>query len=299
MPRIKAREREIVQIHRAFVRLSLVALLAILATSAFAKRGGSRAAQKESAQEFVRQVVKNEIRRQTGGKTIYWQYWEIDKQNGKKKLFDVCQTKAGTVRRLVAINGEPLPPAQRRHQLAQLGQYLSNPSLAHKAASARNQDGDKERRLLAMLPNAFIFQYDGQQGDLVRLTFRPNPNFSPPTREAVVFHHMQGDLLVDPHQMRLAEINGRLTSEVKFWWGILGYLDQGGTFLVRQTDVGGGNWQMTRLVVNMNGKALFFKTVGVQENKRFVDYHQNPPGMTLREAIHELEKAEIPKQFAT
>ena len=288
----------IVQIHRAIVRLSPVALLAVLATSILATCGRARAAEQESAQDLVQQVVNNEIRKQTGGKIIYWRYWEIVRQYGKKKLFHVYQTKDGTVKRLVAINGEPLPPAQRSHQEALLRQIWNNPALAHKAASAASQDGNKERRLLAMLPKAFLFQYDGQEGNLVRLSFQPNPSFLPPTREAIVFHHMEGDLLVDPHQLRLAEINGRLVSEVKFWWGLLGYLDQGGTFLVRQTDVGGGNWQMTRLLVNMNGKALFFKTIGVQENKRFLNYRQNPPDMTLRQAIRQLEKVAIPRQFA-
>lgn len=286
------------QVQRAIARLSPLALLAILATPAFAQRGRPPARQQESAQALVQQVVNNEIREQSSGSVVYWRFWEVTRQNGKNRLYDVYETKAGTVRRLVSVNGEPLPPSQRRHQEAQLNQYLNNPSLALKAATATSQDGNKERRLLAMLPKAFLFQYEGNEGDLVRLSFRPNPNFSPPTREAVVFHHMQGHLLVDPHQLRLAEINGRLISEVKFWWGLLGYLDQGGTFLVRQSDVGGGNWQMTRLVVNMNGKALFFKTIGVQENKRFVDYRKNPSDMTLREAIRQLEKAQIPKQFA-
>jgi hypothetical protein len=44
----------------------------------------------------------------------------------------------------------------------------------------------------------------GRQGDLVTLTFRPNPNFEPPSLEARVFHGMQGEMTVDTKQERLA-----------------------------------------------------------------------------------------------
>lgn len=70
-------------------------------------------------------------------------------------------------------------------------------------------------------------------------------------------------MLVDPRQNRLAEIDGRLVTEVKFWGGLLGHLDKGGTFTVKQEDVGGGHWQMVELNVQMSGRALLF-----QDNRR-------------------------------
>ncbi len=286
--------------HRSISRLSPIAIIALTATTGLASAGPGRTSNahpQESAHQFVQEIVKNEIREQNG-KPIYWRYLEIDIANGTKKVYQVYETKDGTVKRLLAVNGKPLSPAQRRAQETRLKRILNHPHQARKAALARNQDGDKERKLLAMLPNAFLFQYDGKVGNLVRVKFRPNPQFNPPTREAEVFHHMRGRLLADPQQKRLAEINGRLMSEVKFWWGLLGYLDKGGTFIVRQSDIVGKNWKMTRLEVNMVGKALFFKTVGVQENKRFEDYRENPSGMTLRQAIARLEKAKLPRQVA-
>lgn len=285
---------------RATVRSSPPTLLAIAAacalTAAAALTAGSDV-RPESAQQLVEQVVATEIKEQTGP-ALYWQYFEIDTQNGTSRLFDVYETKAGTVKRLLAVNGEPLPSAQSQKQQAALQRLWNDPGLAQRAAIARSQDGQRERRLLQMLPNAFLFQYNGRAGHLVRLSFRPNPGFDPPTHEATVFHHMQGHLLIDPGQLRLAEIDGTLISEVKFWDGLLGHLDKGGTFFVRQTDLGGGNWQMTRLIVNMNGKALFFKTIGVQENQRFEDYRENPPDITLRQAIDDLRNARIPSDLA-
>ncbi len=237
----------------------------------------------------MREVIQNELGGGNGPAT-YWRYREIDKSKGTQKLFEVCETKGGTVRELVEINGKPLSPAQQVQQQARLDAILQNPSLVRKKAKARSHDTGKEERLFAMLPKAFFFQYDGTEGNLVRLKFRPDPAFAPPTREAQVFHHMAGEVLIDPRSKRLAEIDGRLITKVKFFWGLLGYLNKGGTFSVRRADVGGGNWKLMRLKVNMNGVALFFKTIGVQENQRYEDYRQNPAGMTLQQAIAQLKQ---------
>jgi hypothetical protein len=237
----------------------------------------------------MREVVHNEL---SGGNrpATYWRYREIDKSNGTEKMFEVYETRGGTVRELVEINGKPLSAAQQMQQQAHLDAILQNPSLASRKAKASSHDTNKEERLFAMLPKAFFFRYDGSEGNLVRLKFRPDPAFAPPTREAKVFHHMAGEVLIDPRSKRLAAIDGRLITEVKFFWGLLGYLNKGGTFSVRRADVGGGNWKLMRLKVNMHGVALFFKTIGVQENQRYEDYTQNPPGMTIQQAIAQLKQ---------
>jgi hypothetical protein len=55
---------------------------------------------------------------------------------------------------------------------------------------------------------------------------------------------------------------------VKFGGGLLGHLDAGGHFYVKQEEVQPGYWELTVLDVDMKGKALFFKTIGVQEEMK-------------------------------
>ena len=55
-----------------------------------------------------------------------------------------------------------------------------------------------------MLPDAFVFNYAADDGNLVKLSFKPNPNFHPPSLEARVFHDMEGEMWVDCKQERLA-----------------------------------------------------------------------------------------------
>jgi hypothetical protein len=95
---------------------------------------------------------------------------------------------------------------------------------------------------------------------------------------------MEGTMWIDVHQKRLAGIEGVLTSRVSFGGGLLGHLDKGGTFSVRLKNVGSGHWGLDSLDVQMKGKALFFKTISVQQKERCTNYQPIPNAMTLRQA---------------
>ena len=79
---------------------------------------------------------------------------------------------------------------------------------------------------------------------------------------------MEGVLWVNGKQKRLTEISGHLTHPVKFGGGLLGHLDAGGHFYVKQEEVQPGYWELAVLDVDMKDKALFFKTIGVQEETK-------------------------------
>jgi hypothetical protein len=145
-----------------------------------------------------------------------------------------------------------------------------------------------------MLPDAFLFKFGQRRGDLVQLNFSPNPSFKPTTHEAEVFHAMQGTLWLDAKQNRLEEISGHLMREVKFGGGLLGHLNPGGTFQVKQAPVSPGYWELTLLNVHMKGKALFFKTIAVQQTYTRTDFKQVPDALPLAQAAEMLEKQNTP-----
>jgi hypothetical protein len=57
-----------------------------------------------------------------------------------------------------------------------------------------------------------------------------------------------------------------------------------------QGNVAPGYWEITLLHVNMHGKALFFKTIAVQENEIRTNFQQVPDSLTLSEAAEQLQK---------
>jgi hypothetical protein len=85
-------------------------------------------------------------------------------------------------------------------------------------------------------------------------------------------------------------MKGRLMKDVKFGGGILGHLEQGGTFDVRQEEVAPNHWEITELKVNMKGKALFFKTISVQQNELRDHFERVSDTLTLSQAADSLLK---------
>src|ERR1051326_6629258 len=80
-----------------------------------------------------------------------------------------------------------------------------------KRKQAGASDAQRAQRLMQMLPDAFIYQQDGQdENGSMRLRFTPNPSVKPPSREAKVFHRMAGTVTVDPKSRRLVSISGHL-----------------------------------------------------------------------------------------
>jgi hypothetical protein len=64
-----------------------------------------------------------------------------------------------------------------------------------------------------------------------------------------------------------------------------------GKFEVRQTEVAPGEWENEYLsILCVNGKSLFFKTIGVQETKNHSGFSRVPNDLTLAEAAGLLNK---------
>ena len=245
-----------------------------------------------SAEQFVNEVLPHEVEAQLQDHTL-WTYLERKRVDGVWKLFHVYQTREGQIDRLVEVNGQPLSPAQVEAEDQRIQRLISQPSQVRQRQKREHDDGVQAQNLLRMFPAAFRFQYDGVQGSLVRLRFTPNPQFQPTDHTTQVFHHMEGTMLLDPEQKRLAAINGTLNSEVKFFAGLLGHLEKGGTFAVTQQEVSPHLWEVTNMHVHMRGKALFFKTIDAQEDEIYLDFQPVPNDTTLRQAAELLKQAPI------
>lgn len=167
---------------------------------------------------------------------------------------------------------------------------VGHPDEQRKLQQASNKKAEQGARLFNILPDVFSFSYAGRQGDLVMLTFKPNPSFQPPSLEARVFHGMEGEMTVDVKQERLATLSGHLMEDVKFGGGLLGHLDKGGKFEVTQGQVAPGEWEMTVLHIDLKGKALLFKTISVQQTENHIDFHRVPDELTLAEAAGMLNR---------
>ncbi len=235
-----------------------------------------------SANDLARRVITKELKFQDDHTN--WMYRLEKEQYGKKQVAEIIETREGSLSRLLSINDRPLTAKQQAEEDQRVQELMTSRSAKRKLQRALDAETLQGRRLFKMLPDAFIFNYAGGDGNLVKLSFKPNPNFRPPSLEARVFHDMEGEMWVDCKQERLAVFNGHLTQDVKFGLGLLGRLDKGGHFEVRQAEVVPGHWDMTTMSVEMTGKALLFKGIGEQKRENRRDFHQVSDALTLTQA---------------
>jgi hypothetical protein len=244
-----------------------------------------------SANDLARRVVTNELRFQDGHTN--WMYRLEKEQNGKKRVEEIVETKEGSVSRLLSINDLPLTAQQQREEEQRVGELMTSRSSQQKLRRGLEAETLQGRRLFKILPDAFVFIYAGGEGNLAKLSFSPNPSFHPPSLETRVFHDMEGEMWIDCKQERLAGFDGHLTQTVKFGFGLLGHLDKGGHFEVRQAEVVPGHWDMTFLCVEMTGRALMFATIGVQKKENHRDFHRVSDDLTLMQAVDILDRPEV------
>jgi hypothetical protein len=242
-----------------------------------------------AANELVRSVVANELKSQDVDRG-HWMYRLEKEESGRKQVQEILETNNGSLTRLLSIDSRPLDAKQQQRESQRMQRLVSHPEEQRKLQQASNKKAEQGARLFRILPDEFVFGYARRQGDLLTLTFRPNPNFQPSSIEARVFHCMEGEMTVDTKQERLAEINGHLMEDVKFGGGLLGHLDKGGQFQVRQAEVAPGHWEMTVLSVDMKGKALLLKTIGAHETENHSNFHRVPDVLTLAEATDMLNR---------
>jgi len=254
----------------------------------------------ESPVELVRKTVQNEIKRPNDQvKFMFLERKETPRGSQTKLLVETREAMAGIV---IAVNDRPLTPEERQAEIGRIERFVKNPEELKKKIRDEKEDADRTERIMKALPDAFLYQPDGTEvgkegvgkpGDeLVRLKFRPNPRYNPPSRVELVLTGMEGTLLIDANQHRLARIDGKLVKEVGFGWGFLGHLNPGGHFLVDQADVGYNRWEGTHMDLAFTGKVLFFKSLNIRSKETYSDFRPAPPNLTFAQAVELLKKEE-------
>ena len=233
--------------------------------------------------DLVKAVIRSELNI-SDLTEIRWKYLLVKEVDGKQETREVVETKSGSLDRLIAIAGEPLTDAQQRGETERILRLSHNPEEQHKFEQTHRKDAEQCNRFLQMIPDAFLFEYAGENGGRIKLIFKPNPRFQPPSREGKVLHEMAGEIWVDAKHQRLVSINGQLINEVKFARGLLGHLEKGGQFTVKRTEITPGHWELTEMAVDMRGKALLFKTISVQQKELHRNFQPVPDDLSLSDA---------------
>ena len=243
----------------------------------------------ESANEYVRQMIENELTHLKNDHT-HWRYHHHREDEKNNYDRDVIETVQGSLARTLLLWGKPLTADQRQKDEERMRKLVSDPEEQAQRAKREKDDDEKIEKMLRAVSQAFIFKYEGEQDGLLRLSFVPNSRWDPPSLELKIFRSLRGNLWVDRGANRLAGIDGTLFEDVSFGWGILGRLYKGGTFKVSQRDVGEGHWTTVSEEINMTGRAVLFKTITRKQSELLTDFTRVPDTTTMTQAYDMLKR---------
>lgn len=248
-------------------------------------------APQQTAAQLINEVVANELKDRTQQRR--WMY-AIEKRDGNRMLSEEqVETKDGPLFRLLAIDGTPLNSDQRQQEEARIDHLLKNPGEQAKVKQRQDDDEKKLESLMHLMPQAFLYDYDGMAGDLVRLKFRPNPAYDPPSYEARVVASLGGTMLIDPREKRLAKVSGQVVNPVKFGFGILGHIDNGGTIEFGRVPVGPAQWKTNLINVRISGRLILFKTLSKQQYETRSVFRAVSADLNLAQASELLRSAPL------
>jgi len=273
----------------------------LLTASSLAAQSQSTVSAYHDPAELMRKAVQNEIKAsQDDSAHFLFRGIKTTPQGSTTRLY--VETKEATAGLVVAYNGKSLTPEQRQAEEARVERFIRNPEELRKKREQEHEYAERTLRIIRAMPDAFVFEYAGEEqgsegigraGDpLVKLSFRPNPNYQPPSHVEDVLTGMQGYVLVDAASYRLASIDGTLFKEVGFGWGILGHLDRGGRFMVQQQEVGDNLWEISSMTLKFTGKILLLKSLNIRSTEIFSGFKRVASDLTFAQALDLLKKEE-------
>jgi len=254
----------------------------------------------EETQALVKHVLQTEI--EAARDSVHPMQYRLHKTSPRLSTTKlIVETKDGDVARLIAVNDSPLSTEGQQNEAARLQGLLDDPSLQRHRQEREQGDTERARKVIRALPEAFLYQFSGivetPQGPSYRLSFQPNPSFDPQALEAQVLKGMAGELWIDVAQQRVTHLEGKRLHAVDYGWGLIGKLDEGGTLLLEQADVGDHQWRTVHMVLVMNARVLF-KIIKLDTTLELSQFAPVTPGMTYQQAIELLRSSNIPVSSA-
>ena len=210
-----------------------------------------------------------------------YDYQECDRDaDGHTRTYDELMVMGSPYERLIDVDGNPIPRAQKRVEEQKLEQAIADRS-AEKPEERAERIGDYEEGrkrddlLMSQMAVAFRFQsqgeatLDGRRVYVLKAT--PRPDYDPPNMEAKVLTGMEGTLWIDAATYQWVRVEAKVIHPVSMA-GILARVEPGTQFMLEKAPVAEGIWLPSRFTMRSKARVLFFFTRRSQKDETYYDY---------------------------
>jgi len=244
-----------------------------------------------SGKDLIQMVVSHEA--EASKHRGYYTYLSVEKSErtgGHEWTERVAETTWGKVRFLIAEDGKPLTGDRLAAERARIEDEGRHPDVFKQQEAAKGEDEQHARQMMQLLPKAFLFDPPQQEGEYVRVRYRPNPDYQPSGMEERVLHGMAGSVLVDTKMLRTRELDGTMPQDVSIGFGFLATIHAGSNFSTTRQHVEGPDWKTETVHTDINGKALFMKSIARQQEAHHTDFKRVPDDITVADAVKLVEQ---------
>jgi hypothetical protein len=242
----------------------------------------------QTAKDLIGDACYNELQKREN-KTL-WSYVAERHSNNHVFREQVIETVDGPVRHLLAVDGHPPTTAQIKQEHDQHQGLLNNQSGRRALQKQRDDDDKTMEELLRIIPEAFVFEDQAKEGGSERIAFHPNPGFKPKTYEQRILHALDGIVFIDLHDRRISRLSGSLGTRVKFGYGLIGHVEQGGTTGITRVNLPPGVWKTSVEKIDIDGRIVLFKTINRHQDETRSGFEPVAPGTTFAQALNEIKK---------
>jgi hypothetical protein len=267
-----------------FAHASRFATLALVVSAA---APSAPALPSQAVKELVGEACRKEL--QERDKRTLWSYVAERRNNNHVFREQVIETVDVPVRHLLAVDGHPPTSVQMKEENDRHRELLNNAS--RRRALQKQQDGDdkKMEELLRIIPDAFVFEDQGRDGESERIAFHPNPGFKPKTYEQRILHALDGIVLIDLHDRRIARVSGSLGTRVEFGYGVIGHVEQGGTTDITRVHLSAGVWKTSAEKIDIDGRFVLLKTINKHQDESRTGFEPVASDTTFAQALSKIE----------
>jgi hypothetical protein len=242
----------------------------------------------QTAKDLIRDACYNELQQRE--KTTLWSYVAERHSNNHVFREQVIETVDSPVRHLLAVDGHAPTPAQMKEENDRQQRLLKSESGRHAIQKQQEDDNKKMEELLRIIPEAFVFEDQGKEGESEKIAFHPNPEFKPKTYEQRILHALDGIVFIDLHEKRIARLSGSLGTRVVFGYGVIGHVDQGGTTEITRIHLSPGVWKTSAEKIDIDGRFVMLKTIDKHQDESRTGFEPVAPNTTFAQALDEIAK---------
>lgn len=205
---------------------------------------------------------------------------------GPLRTFEVYPSRDGghTYKRLIAVDGKPLAPAELARRDAEHQKNLREQAETRRNESpeerqARKTEEERERRERdAMLDDAYAVyegmfvgreMMDGHRVLVLDVTPRPDARVS--TREGRWMKHFAGRIWVGEEDYQIAKLDMRALEDVTIGWGVIGRVHAGSRFVFTRRKFE-GTWLPAEVTFEGTGRTLLFRKFHVHAVTTYSGY---------------------------